>query len=223
MATDPRPGASSDGPPLSLRERKRQRTRAALIAAAIELFERDGYEETTVAKIAAAADIGTRTFFGYFASKEELLFPRADDRVAAALDAIRTRRPAERPVDVLLRSLRTLPPDDDDLVGRLTLLRLELIRTVPAVAGRAFAAQFAAQRDIAAALVAAYPGELDDAAAAALIGAFVGAVAAALDVLLAGAPPAPDVVRAALVDAVARALGTRDRLATTGTSSQRTT
>ena len=214
MATDPRPAASLDGPPLSLRERKRQRTRAALIAAAIELFERDGYEETTVAKIAAAADIGIRTFFGYFASKEELLFPRADDRVAAALDAIRTRRPEERPVDVLLRGLRTLPPDDDDLVGRLTLLRLKLIRTVPAVAGRAFAAQYAAQRDIAAALVKAYPGELDDAAAAALIGAFIGAVAAALDVLLAraDAPPAPDVVRTALVDAVARALGAHDRL-----------
>ena len=213
MATDPPRAASRDGLQLSLRERKRQRTRAALIAAAIELFERDGYEETTVAKIAAAADIGTRTFFGYFASKEELLFPRADDRVAAALDAIRTRRPGERPVDVLLRGLRTLPPDDDDLVGRLTLLRLKLIRTVPAVAGRAFAAQNAAQRDIAAALVEAYPGELGEAAAAALIGAFIGAVAAALDVLLVGAdaPPPPDVVRAGLVDAVARALGAHDR------------
>jgi len=184
-----------------------------LIAAGIELFERDGYEETTVAKIAAAADIGTRTFFGYFASKEELLFPRADDRVAAALDAIRTRRPGERPADVLLRALGTLPSDDDDLVGRLTLLRLKLIRTVPAVAGRAFAAQYAAQHVIAAALVEAYPGELDNPAAAALTGAFIGAVAAALDVLLvrADAPPPPDAVRAALVDAVARALSGQKR------------
>ncbi len=212
MTTEPHPAASLVGPPLSLRERKRQRTRAALIAAGIELFERDGYEETTVAKIAAAADIGTRTFFGYFASKEELLFPRADARVAAALDAIRTRRPGERPVDVLLRGLRSLPSDDNDLVGRLTLLRLKLIRTVPAVAGRAYAAQYAAQRDIAAALVEAYPGELDDAAAAALIGAFIGAAAAALDVLLAEADASPDVVRAALVDAVAGALGAHDRL-----------
>ena len=115
---------------------------------------------------------------------------------------------------MLLSGLRTLPRDDHDLVGRLALLRLKLIPTVPAVAGRAFAAQFAAQRVIAAALVEAYPGELDDAAAAALIGAFIGAVAAALDVLLARAevPPAPDVVRTALVDAVARALGAHDRL-----------
>jgi len=213
MTTQPRPAAGLDGPPLSLRERKRQRTRAALIAAGIELFERDGYEETTVARIAAAADIGTRTFFGYFASKEELLFPGADDRVAAGLDAIRTRRPGERPADVLLRGLRTLPPDDDDLVGRLAMLRLKLIRKVPAVAGHAFAAQYAAQRRIAAALMEACPGELDDVAAAALTGAFTGAVAAALDVLLVGAdaPPPPDVVRAGLVDAVARALGAHDR------------
>lgn len=166
-----------------------------------------------MAKIAAAADIGTRTFFGYFASKEDLLFPRADRRVAAALDAIRTRRPEERPVDVLLRGLRMLPSEDDELVGRLALLRLKLIRTVPAVAGRAFAAQYAAQREIGAALMEAYQDELDEASAAALTGAFSAAVAAALDVLLVGSdtPPPPDAVRAALVDTVARALGGQGR------------
>lgn len=194
---------------LSLRERKRQRTRAALIAAATELFERDGYEETTVARIAAAADIGTRTFFGYFASKEELLFPGADDRVDAALEAIRTRGPHERPADVLLRALHTVPPNHDDLLGRLARLRLELIRTVPAVAGRAATAQHAAQRTIAAALLDAYPDELDEVGAAALTGAFVGAVAAALDVLFAGrdtAQPSEE-VGPALHKGVARALG----------------
>jgi DNA-binding transcriptional regulator YbjK len=59
----------------SLRERKRERTRRALIDAAAQLFERKGYDETTVAQIAAAAEIGTRTFFGYFASKEESCSP----------------------------------------------------------------------------------------------------------------------------------------------------
>lgn len=194
---------------LSLRERKRRRTRAALIDAATELFERDGYEETTVARIAAAADIGTRTFFGYFASKEELLFPGADDRVDAALEAIRARRPGERPAEVLVRGLGTLARNDDDLLGRLARLRLELIRTVPAVAGRAAIEQHAAQRTIAAALLAAYPDELDGAGAAALTGAFIGAVAAALDVLLAAGDraPAPDELGPALHEAVARALG----------------
>ncbi len=56
-------GRGADGvPQLSLRDRKRERTRQALIDAAAELFERKGYHETTVAQIAAAAEIGTRTF-----------------------------------------------------------------------------------------------------------------------------------------------------------------
>src|SRR5258705_13161589 len=72
----------------SLRERKRARTRRALVEAAAALFERNGYDETTIADIADAAEIGTRTFFSYFASKEELLFPESDARVRAAVDAI---------------------------------------------------------------------------------------------------------------------------------------
>ena len=76
----------------SLRERKRVRTRQALIDAAAELFERRGYDGTTIADIAAAADVSTRTFFSYFASKEEVLFPDADARVNAALTAIDERR-----------------------------------------------------------------------------------------------------------------------------------
>ena len=83
MAT-PERGATAP----SLRDRKRERTRQALIAAAAELFERNGYDGTTVAEIAAAAEIGTRTFFSYFASKEEILFPDSDARVQATIDAI---------------------------------------------------------------------------------------------------------------------------------------
>jgi AcrR family transcriptional regulator len=73
-------GSGSGAPALSLRDRKRERTRRALIDAAVALFERKGYDETTVAEIAAAADIGTRTFFSYFASKEDILFRDSDTR-----------------------------------------------------------------------------------------------------------------------------------------------
>jgi AcrR family transcriptional regulator len=177
----------------TLRDRKRDRTRRALISAAIDLFERHGYDGTTVADIAEAADIGTRTFFSYFASKEELLFPDSDARVQAAVTAIANRKPADRPADVLLRALHDVGAADgepDDMVDRVATVRSRLIKTVPAVRGRALQIQLDAQREIAGHLHQAFPAELDEVGAAALVGAFVGAVSGALQVLL-DAPDAP--------------------------------
>ena len=169
---------------VSLRDRKRARTRQALVEAAIELFERDGYDETTVADIAAAAEIGTRTFFGYFASKEELLFPESDARVRAAVEAIEARGPDEGPAEVLLRALHKVGEDSDDMGGRLAALRVRLTHTVPAVRGRGLQIQLDAQWEIARHLAKAFPGRLDEVTAAALTGAFVGAITGALQVLL---------------------------------------
>ena len=169
---------------MSLRDRKRARTRQALIDAATELFTRQGYDETTIADIAAAAEIGARTFFSYFASKEELVFPDADGRVQAAIDAIATRGPDEGPVDVLLRALGQINEASDEMVSPLAALRLRLIQTVPAVRGRALQIQLDAQREIAEHLAEAFPDQLDLVRAAALTGAFVGAVSAALQALL---------------------------------------
>jgi len=73
-----------------LRERHTARTRDSIVGAALELFEQQGFEATTVDEIAAHADIAPRTFFRYFPTKEAVLFARAADdreRIAAALDA----------------------------------------------------------------------------------------------------------------------------------------
>lgn len=168
----------------TLRERKRVRTRQALMDAAVELFEREGYEEATVADIAARAEVGTRTFFSYFSSKEELLFPDIDARVQAATEAITTRGADERPADVLLRALRKVTETDIEVFGELARVRMRLIQTVPVVRGRALQVQLDAQRDIAWRLHGAFPDELDEVEAAALVGAFVGAVVGALQALL---------------------------------------
>jgi AcrR family transcriptional regulator len=184
----------------SLRDRKRARTRQALVDAATDLFERKGYEQTTVADIAAHAEIGTRTFFSYFATKEELLFPESDARVRAAIEAIEHRRPDDPPAAVLLRALHHIGDDTTEMAGRMAALRLRFIRTVPAVRGRALQVQLDAQRAIARELAAAYPGELDEVSAAALTGAFIGAVTGALQVLLDGEDDRDDpaVVQAAV-------------------------
>lgn len=194
-------------PPPTLRERKRERTRAAVVAAGVDLFERVGDDETTVADIAAAADIGTRTFFSYFASKEELLFPKSDDCIQSAVDAIAARRASDRPADVLLRALTGVTADSDDLVSQLATLRMRLMQTVPAVRGRALHMQLDAQREIAGHLVEAF-AELDRIDATALVGAFIGAVTGALDALLAnpGAPRAPAALARRLQRAARHAL-----------------
>jgi AcrR family transcriptional regulator len=70
----------------SLRDRKKARTRAAILAAAQRLFGEHGYDNVTVAQIADAADISVKTLFVYFRAKEELAF--AD---TALIDAVLAR------------------------------------------------------------------------------------------------------------------------------------
>ncbi len=68
--------------------------------------------------------------------------------------------------------------------GRVGYGSLRLFRTVPAVRGKALQVQMAAQQQIARELHAAFPGELDRVRAAALAGAFTGAVSGALTALM---------------------------------------
>jgi AcrR family transcriptional regulator len=71
-------------PALGLRERKKQRTRATLIDAAVELCERQGFERTTVDQIAAIADVSPRTFSRYFATKDAIAFALIDEAISLA-------------------------------------------------------------------------------------------------------------------------------------------
>jgi AcrR family transcriptional regulator len=185
-----------------LRDRKRERNRSALIEAAVGLFERQGYERTTIADIAEAAEMGPRTFFNYFTSKEEILFPDSEQRVQDAVAAIAQNAADRSPAQALADAVTMVVDTSDDIVGPLADVRNALIRTVPAVRGRALQIQHSAQQRIAAALRAAYPSELDDVTAAALVGATIGAVAGAISTL--PAEPQPDPQRRR--DAIRRGL-----------------
>jgi len=86
-----------------LRERKKQRTREALIDAAQELFCVHGFEATTVEQIAEAVDVSSRTFFRYFTSKEDVALSLADEQITSVLTAF-AGQPADLPVLTAMRT-----------------------------------------------------------------------------------------------------------------------
>jgi AcrR family transcriptional regulator len=90
---------------MSLRERKKHATRAALSHAAWSLMIEKGLDAATPETIAEAVDVSSRTFRNYFASREEAILDGLVRRATSLVDAIRAR-PADEPVwDSLTRIL----------------------------------------------------------------------------------------------------------------------
>jgi AcrR family transcriptional regulator len=96
--TDPAQGAR--------RERKKQQTRDALIEAALELFEAKGYEHTAIHEITDAVDVSERTFFRYFAGKEDLVLSFVRDLLEVLTTELAARPPAEEPLVALRNAFR---------------------------------------------------------------------------------------------------------------------
>jgi AcrR family transcriptional regulator len=92
----------------TLRARKAARTREAIVAAAVALFDERGYDRTSVAQIAARAEVGERTFFRYFADKEEVLFGDDDELLDLIVAALVPRAPGEAPLDAAVRAARAV-------------------------------------------------------------------------------------------------------------------
>ncbi|MCI2417280.1 TetR family transcriptional regulator [Saccharopolyspora sp. K220] len=85
-----------------LRARKKQRTRTALINAGLDLFLTRGYDPTTIDEITAEVEVSSRTFFRYFASKEDVALAKGAEFDELLLNAL-TARPADEPPLVALR------------------------------------------------------------------------------------------------------------------------
>ncbi len=81
------------GEALGLRERKKLRTRATLVRAAVDLCNRQGFERTTVDQIAAIADVSPRTFSRYFATKDAVVLAVIDD-IVENVALVLVRQPA---------------------------------------------------------------------------------------------------------------------------------
>jgi len=100
---------------VTLRQRHADRTRAAIVSAALELFRERSFHGTTIDEIAERADVGPRTFFRYFPTKEAVLFADAvaqRERIAQQLAA---RPPDEHPFLSLVAATGVLA---DDIAAR---------------------------------------------------------------------------------------------------------
>ncbi len=187
-----------------LREQKREQTRRLLVESADRLFRERGYGETTVADIAAAAGVSTRTAFAYFPTKDDLLFPDADARIRAAVDALETRADGDEPVMALLRALERADVAATDLVSERAVLRTALIQSEASVRGHALRRLADAQAAIGEALHRAYPDRYTAVQAAALVGAFMGATSGAVAVVMRDLPAASEDERRAALSAAVR-------------------
>src|SRR5829696_8347426 len=108
-----------------LRERKKERTRAAIHDAALRLFAERGYAGTTIAEIAEAADVSRATFFSYYASKDDVVFgeaPRAAEALEALLDDLPEGMTALEAVREWLRTLVGWLDDESLPVQRRLML-----------------------------------------------------------------------------------------------------
>ncbi len=91
-----------------LRQRKKQRTREQIVNAAMGLFDERGYQATTIADIAEAADVAPRTFFSYFPSKEAVVFHTLDRDLESLETMLRERPAGEQAFDALRRWIEAM-------------------------------------------------------------------------------------------------------------------
>jgi mycofactocin system transcriptional regulator len=122
----------ASSPATGIRGRPPSTTRDAVARKALELFVRNGFERTTLTDIATAVGIGRRTLFGYFPSKNDMVWGDFDTVLERLREALGTGGPHEPPMDVLKRSvIASNRYAGDDL--RDLRLRMTLITRVPAL------------------------------------------------------------------------------------------
>lgn len=111
--------AHASPPQTGLRERKRQETLRRITDVGVRLFIENGFENTTIDEIAAAADISRRTFFYYFKSKDDVLLSMQGGMGDMIADALRAHPGGTSPMEALRNAIlqASVPFDTENLIA----------------------------------------------------------------------------------------------------------
>ncbi|WP_165986547.1 TetR family transcriptional regulator [Streptomyces sp. YIM 98790] len=168
--------ADKASPALSLRERKKIKTRASIREHAMRLFSEQGYHDTTVGQIAEAAEISQTTFFRYFSTKEDVVLH--DDLAPLFIEALRAQ-PLDLSSIAALRATVRLVFESMDDWGSLERQRHALIVSVPELRARLLEDFAGALGTITEVIAERIGRKRDDLSVRALVGAVMGVALAA--------------------------------------------
>jgi AcrR family transcriptional regulator len=115
-----------------LRERKKLRTREAIVDAALELFEQQGFDATTVEDIAAAAEVSPRTFFRYFDSKLDTVMSRNKEE-PFSFDELARLSPEKGPVAAAHDLIGNVVSGLVESLDEGTVRELKVVLTTPSL------------------------------------------------------------------------------------------
>ena len=118
-----------------LRERKKEKTREALVRSALRQFAERGFERVTVEDIAGACEVSPRTFFRYFASKEDVLFADSDTQRAHLLEVLASQPADVPPLRALQAAVIKVAADYEDQREAI-LLRHRIVSETPSLLTR---------------------------------------------------------------------------------------
>jgi len=91
--------------PSDRRSRRSAEIRERIFRAALELFTKQGFAETTVEDITNAADIGKGTFFNYFPSKDHILLAFGEMQIGRLRELVDSAKHSSKPIPEFLQGL----------------------------------------------------------------------------------------------------------------------
>lgn len=163
---------------LGLRDRKKVRTRRTIEDVALKLFVEQGFDATTIDQIVSDAEVSPRTFFRYFATKEDVVLADYSEQLDDILEDLNSRPLQEGPWQSLRVVFRAMASDPERRSKMLP--RAQMMANAPSVFARSLQLQAGWEIQLANALRARSRDKADDISPALMAAAALGIMRAAI-------------------------------------------